>query len=574
MKRVLAACLLVVGAVVSSGCSQDVFSSETQFVCDSSADCAQGFECAQTATSDVPICVPASRVGDAGALCNDGDPPETFFEDADDDGFGDPKSTMEFCVPDDGWVEDARDCDDSDPTINPGAPEVCNGLDNDCDERPDIPAEGDPVCPRLVESLTPGDLSGATAASGPDGSAYVFASYRGSIELGDASLTTQSNDAVLFEVAPDGSIGWVSEISSASRVEFRPIAVSGEYVAIALDVDDALTVGGLDIPAFEDGFASRVVVALVDKSTGNGLAYEQLSNTTSLSSGALAFDDEGDLWTVMIASSEIQVGSQSSISLESDATIVTLEFTPTDDAITFARHTEWRPGGEPASFPAFSTGARGAYLSGQTSPDSGSSFIEVAHFQTDATSLDLSSDTARIAGLEVSDIESVSDGEARLCAAFADAVTIKNQTLVAEGGLDALLAEVRRGAAQGLDVEAKTQVSSVDDIECTYLAVLDDGSDVSVFEHDVMSDLQVGDHTVEVPPDRDSVLLVGRSSEGAFQWSRQLLGTNSPNIQGVAPLGSGRFAVVGATEGRIEVSGEMIGTEDEPNGFLLIYENP
>ncbi|QQS63522.1 MAG: putative metal-binding motif-containing protein [Chitinophagaceae bacterium] len=32
-----------------------------------------------------------------------------------------------------GFVTNSGDCDDSNPAINPGATEVCDGLDNDCD---------------------------------------------------------------------------------------------------------------------------------------------------------------------------------------------------------------------------------------------------------------------------------------------------------------------------------------------------------------------------------------------------------------------------------------------------------
>ncbi len=58
----------------------------------------------------------------------------TFYRDSDGDGFGDPAfPSAPTCDPEEGYVVDATDCDDTDTAVNPGAEEVCNGIDDDCD---------------------------------------------------------------------------------------------------------------------------------------------------------------------------------------------------------------------------------------------------------------------------------------------------------------------------------------------------------------------------------------------------------------------------------------------------------
>jgi hypothetical protein len=58
---------------------------------------------------------------------------ETFYADADGDGFGDAATTIEECGQPEGYVLDATDCDDADAEVNPGAIEECDGADQDCD---------------------------------------------------------------------------------------------------------------------------------------------------------------------------------------------------------------------------------------------------------------------------------------------------------------------------------------------------------------------------------------------------------------------------------------------------------
>jgi hypothetical protein len=62
-----------------------------------------------------------------------GDAIQTWYPDADGDGFGVPGQTVEDCIQPDGYAGTDDDCDDSSPFIYPGAVDVCDGIDNDCD---------------------------------------------------------------------------------------------------------------------------------------------------------------------------------------------------------------------------------------------------------------------------------------------------------------------------------------------------------------------------------------------------------------------------------------------------------
>ncbi len=57
----------------------------------------------------------------------------TYYADLDEDGYGDPDNTVEACEQPEGYLEDQRDCDDADATVNPAGSEVCNEVDDDCD---------------------------------------------------------------------------------------------------------------------------------------------------------------------------------------------------------------------------------------------------------------------------------------------------------------------------------------------------------------------------------------------------------------------------------------------------------
>lgn len=64
--------------------------------------------------------------------------PRIFYFDGDDDGYGNDEATSFECTASEGYVENGGDCDNTTSTINPGAIEIVDGVDNDCDEFTDI----------------------------------------------------------------------------------------------------------------------------------------------------------------------------------------------------------------------------------------------------------------------------------------------------------------------------------------------------------------------------------------------------------------------------------------------------
>jgi len=66
---------------------------------------------------------------------------KTFYQDLDNDGWGVDTSVTQACAAPGGYADKSGDCNDNSAAANPGAQEVCDGIDNNCNGPVD---EGDP----------------------------------------------------------------------------------------------------------------------------------------------------------------------------------------------------------------------------------------------------------------------------------------------------------------------------------------------------------------------------------------------------------------------------------------------
>ena len=125
----------------------------------------------------------------------------TWYRDADNDGYGNPDLMIESCDPVPGYVQgeanlptEHQDCDDINPIVNPGAAELCDEIDNDCDGLIDDDDDG-AVPDRIWTVDADNDGYG-------DASSQALTTAQCSQPQGYAALATDCDDGN-DQIAPD-----------------------------------------------------------------------------------------------------------------------------------------------------------------------------------------------------------------------------------------------------------------------------------------------------------------------------------------------------------------------------------
>jgi len=189
----------------------------------------------------------------------------TFFEDRDEDGYGDASLEIEACVAPAGTVDNADDCDDLRDDVFPGAEERCNSRDDDCDGTVDGPASvdartfytdgdgdgfGDPARDVLECSAPAGTVQNASDCD--DGDDTVFP---GAVEV--CNGVDDDCDAVTDPASAVGSTLWYrdgdGDTFGAQADSQRACDRPAGFVAAAGDCDDAVAAVNPDAPEVCNG---------------------------------------------------------------------------------------------------------------------------------------------------------------------------------------------------------------------------------------------------------------------------------------------------------------------------------
>jgi len=180
---------------LSPGCfSQPSTEADTEAAGSSSGPAAE----ASTSGDDAP----AATGEDADSTTDSGSTTGSPVEDAGSSSTGEPDLDEDR----DGYPA-SEDCDDTDPAVNPGATEICNRIDDDCDEVVDFAFDVPDDVETIAEAIAMTRKQG-TICVGPgtyDESLQIFKALTiESYDGADATVIEPSDGGRAFGVGPDG----------------------------------------------------------------------------------------------------------------------------------------------------------------------------------------------------------------------------------------------------------------------------------------------------------------------------------------------------------------------------------
>jgi hypothetical protein len=221
----------------------------------------------------------------------------TCYQDSDNDGFGNPAVSQVFCgTCGAGFVSDNTDCNDADNAVNPLAPEVCDGIDNNCNNQTD---EGNAcavtLSPTMLQLNETGETTGTftvSLGSAPPANVTIQLTFNSSqlrVNTGSGlgaspqtvtltpanalmgvTVTVQAIDDAIAEASPH-EVTITTATTSSATPAFNNLPVDDVLVSIADNAAAGVMItqssGGTAVS--EDGATDTYTIRLTSQPTSN-----------------------------------------------------------------------------------------------------------------------------------------------------------------------------------------------------------------------------------------------------------------------------------------------------------------
>jgi hypothetical protein len=160
---------------------------------------------------------------------------KTFYRDNDKDGYGNLADSIHAYAKPSKYVTNHRDCDDNDANIQPGATEICDGLDNNCDGKIDE----NTVCGSVTaSSLTAVEKSIDHLSVFPNPSnGNIIVSYKCNA-IGRISLTIYNAKGQMVFTSTENNINKGSRVNKLNLID---IAAGTYYLSLRNNKDETHT---------------------------------------------------------------------------------------------------------------------------------------------------------------------------------------------------------------------------------------------------------------------------------------------------------------------------------------------